>query len=277
MIVRTVDAACGIAESPLWLGPGRGLRWVDAARGDVHALVDGRHGSWPVAGATVSAVAAGTGGDLLLAAGRELWRVPDGPFPGTPTVVAHVPAATPGTRLNDAKVGPDGRLWAGTLNRERPAAEALWSIGRDGDVRRHWTGVTQSNGIAWSPGGETIYFVDSGAGTLSRGAFGDPLGEVEVILRLDRATEGVPDGLTVDATGDLWLAVWGGHGLLHLDAGGTRLATVDLPERYVTSCAFAGDRLDLLAVTTAADGEGPGGAVHLLDVGRTGLPGHVFG
>jgi sugar lactone lactonase YvrE len=96
------------------------------------------------------------------------------------------------------------------------------------------------------------------------------------LLTLDREADGIPDGLAVDSTGDLWLAVWGGHCVLHLDASGTPIDRIALPERNVTSCAFVSAGLDALAVTTAADPGGPGGAVHLLDVGRTGLPGYAF-
>jgi sugar lactone lactonase YvrE len=276
--IEVVDAGCDLAESPLWLGPQRGIRWVDAGNGDLHALRDGRHESWSVTDSLVSAVAEGAGGDLILAVGREFWLVPDGPFAGTATVVAEVPASTPGAVLNDAKVGPDGRLWAGTVDRSQPAVSALWSFGSGGDVRRHWTGVTHGNGLAWNPSGSLFYFVDSGAGTLSCGAF-DPStgpGTPTVLLALDRETEGIPDGLAVDSTGDLWLAIWGGHCVLHLDASGTPIDRIALSERNVTSCAFVSAGLDALAVTTAADPGGPGGAVHLLDVGRTGLPGYAF-
>ncbi|MBO4205546.1 SMP-30/gluconolactonase/LRE family protein, partial [Micromonospora echinofusca] len=174
-------------------------------------------------------------------------------------------------------VGPDGRLWAGTVHRTRPGTAALWSLDTTGQLTRHWTGLTHGNGIAFSPTGDTMYVVDSGPGVLLC-AHVDPVtgpDRPRVLARLDRA-DGIPDGLCVDADGDLWLAVWGAGCLLRLRPDGTPVGRVDLPERNVTSGAFVGP---LLAVTTAADDvdpTGPGGSVHLLDVGRRGLPVHSY-
>ncbi|GII63863.1 hypothetical protein Skr01_39480 [Sphaerisporangium krabiense] len=273
--VQVVDSRCALGESPLWLPAAAELRWVDAVRGELHALGPGGHERRPVVTGVLSAVAADTGGGLVLTADRRVLRTagPDGPA----TVLARIPDQPPGIRFNDAKAGPDGRLWAGTVHPGRPGAAALWSIGPTGETVRHWSGIGHGNGIAWSPSGDTMFFVDSGERTVSRAAFSPALGAREVIARIPG---GIPDGLTVDAQADLWLAVWGGGCLVRLRADGTPVGRVDLPDRNVTSCAFAGRDLGLLAVTTAEDDAGPaggGGSVYLLDVGRRGVPGYLFG
>ncbi|MFY1631765.1 SMP-30/gluconolactonase/LRE family protein [Solwaraspora sp. WMMB335] len=302
-LVRTVDARCALAESPLWL-PGSGLVWVDADRDEVQALAGpgGPTASWPATttraagaatwpvgathrrvapalagGGPLSAVNATGDGALLLTAGRRVWRAArTATGTGPPRLLAELAPDPPGVRCNDARVGPDGRLWIGTVSPGRSGGGALWSMDGDGRLRRHWGGISHGNGIGWSPCGDTVFVVDSGAGTLSRAAFdraagpGDPT----VILRIDPSV-GIPDGLAVAADGTLWLAVWGGNCLLRLAPDGTVTGRVELSERNVTSCAFAGAQLTLLAVTTAADDVdpgGPGGGVHLLDVGGRGRP-----
>jgi sugar lactone lactonase YvrE len=282
--VRTVACGAELAESPLWLARSRTVVWVDAGAGTVHVLdvASGlvrahRPGPDVLGGEVLSAVAAGRRDDLLLAAGRRLLRW-DPRRPGPAATVAEIPAAPPGVRLNDAKVGPDGLLWAGTVVPGTDAAGALWTLTADGRVQRRSDGVTHGNGLGWSPSGRVFWFVDSGRGTLTRHGFDPAAGLTtagEVVLALPRGS-GIPDGLAVDAAGGVWLAVWGGGGLLRLDPDGRVLGRVDLPERNVTSCAFAGDALDLLVVTTAADGE-RSGSVHLFEAPVPGVPVARFG
>ncbi|MEV0568733.1 SMP-30/gluconolactonase/LRE family protein [Dactylosporangium sp. NPDC050588] len=267
---ETLDTRCVLGESPLTM-PGTGtLHWVDAGRGVLHTYRAGVRSEVRVTGGVLAAVVAGADGEPVLVVDRQI-RLASG------RIVAELPDDPAGVRCNDAKAGPDGRLWTGTVVPDTPGGGALWSVDAAGTTVRHWDGVSHGNGIAWDPLGETLYVVDSGPGTLSRAPFrdGDP-GPPEVILTIPRA-QGIPDGLTVDAGGDLWLAVWGGHCVLRLRPDGTPAGRIDLPERNVTSCAFHAGRL---AVTTAADDvdpTAPGGAVHLLDLGRQGPPGHHFG
>lgn len=256
--MRVVESGCALGESPLSVSDT--LYWVDAERGDLHSLRDGRHTREHVTDGLLAAVSSTLYGELVYVIDRQILLA-------SGWVVAELPDDPPGVRCNDAKVGPDGRLWTGTVLRGTPAAGALWSVGLDGSVTRHRDGVSHGNGLAWAPDGRTLYFVDSGAGTLTRSAFPD--GRPEVVLRMDPA-DGIPDGLTVDETGHLWLAVWGGSCLLRLDPNGAVVDRLELPSPNVTSCAFHSGRL---AVTTAA----PDGALHLLDVGVDGLPGYRFG
>ena len=85
--------------------------------------------------------------------------------------------------------------------------------------------------------------------------------------------EGVPDGLTVDDEGCVWLAVWGAGQVWQLSpADGRVLATVSVPTPLTTSCAFGGAGLSTLYITTAErDGDPRGGllyAVRGLAAGR---------
>jgi sugar lactone lactonase YvrE len=191
------------------------------------------------------------------------------------------------TRTNDGACDAAGRLWVGTMALdERSPVAALYRVDPDHSVTTLLTGTTISNGLSWSPSGRSFYFIDSptcrvdvfdcdlATGTLeNRG----PFAAVEV--------EGaVPDGLTVDAEGCVWVALHGGWGLNRYSPGGELVAEVRLPVAKITSCCFGGPELRDLYVTTRRDGlsdaevarQPLAGALLRLDVGVAGLPTDTF-
>jgi sugar lactone lactonase YvrE len=116
------------------------------------------------------------------------------------------------------------------------------------------SGVTISNGVDWSLDGRTMYYVDSSTQTVSAfeydvdtGAIRNPQPWVRVPERL-----GHPDGLTVDADGHVWVALWGGGQIHRYDPAGRLVAVLELPVPLVTHCTFGGRDLNELYVTTAA-------------------------
>jgi sugar lactone lactonase YvrE len=115
------------------------------------------------------------------------------------------------------------------------------------------TEVSISNGIDWSPDGRRMYYVDSPTRRIDVFDFDARSGAIA-----DRRTfvalppeAGFPDGLTVDAEGFVWLALWGGAALHRYDPEGARERIVPLPVSHPTSCAFGGSSLDELYVTSA--------------------------
>jgi sugar lactone lactonase YvrE len=118
------------------------------------------------------------------------------------------------------------------------------------------TGLTISNGIGWSPDGATMYLADSGTGLVEAFAFegttGD-LSERRTLVRIQRPGA-VPDGLTVDQEGGIWVALWGGGAIQRYGPDGALLATLRLPVDQPTSCAFGGPELATLFVTSARAG-----------------------
>lgn len=264
-----------LAECPVWVPEAQRLLWVDAGASRLHVSDAAGLRSVPIAGDLVSAVAVDADGGLVVVVDRQVRRQVGGTLDAPEfAVLATLPDDPPGVQANDAQPGPDGRLWVGTVVRGQRGAAALWSVDQAGGVARHLEGVTHGNGLAWSADGRSLWFADSGERTVTRYEVrGDGLGAGRAVLRLD---EGIPDGLAVDADDTLWLGVWDGGCLLHLGGEGEPLGRVELAERNVTSCAFAGPALDLLAVTTAEDDVRPG-AVHLLDVGAVGRPARRMG
>ncbi len=274
--VGVIEAGCLLGESPLWMAGDPGtLLWVDCEQATLHWRRGAVRSRATVAvDDPLVAVCSRSDGGLVVLGGRTVYAL-DHPR-AVPVAVAELPDNPPGVRFNDAKPGPHGRLWAGTVLRGSPGAGSLWSYRPDEGLVRHWTGITHGNGIGWDAEASVMYVVDSGAGTVSRadvdpgtGRPGDP----EVIVELD-SDEGLPDGLAVDAEGCLWLAVWGGGCVLRVAPGGQVLGRVVVPARNATSCAFVGPDLAVLAVTTAADDVEPGragGQTYLRRVGTTGV------
>jgi sugar lactone lactonase YvrE len=185
--------------------------------------------------------------------------------------------------MNDGAADPQGRFWAGAVTEDRrPGAGVLYRLERDGTAAAVLGGLTIPNGIGWSPDGATLYLVDSAPGTLSAHSFdgaSGALGEPRVIVTID-AAHGAPDGLAVDAGGDVWLAIYGGGEVRRYTPGGELIETVALPAKQVTSCGFGGRDLDRLYITTATEGwsqerrsETPqAGLAYHLSPGSRGLP-----
>jgi sugar lactone lactonase YvrE len=267
-----------LGEGPCWDPDRQCLYWVDIPAGIVHRLAGGAHAAWQ-AGQPVGAVAVRAEGGLILAA-RDGFLALDLDT-GRVSVIAEVEADRPGNRMNDAACDRTGRMFAGTKAEDDTAgAGSLYRLDPDHRLTTVLTGVTVSNGIGWSPDESLMYYVDS------------PTRRVDV-LDYDPATgtggnrrpfaelpsgQAVPDGLTVDADGGVWVALWDGGTVLRYELSGQISAMVTLPVLRPTSCAFGGLGLDVLYITTAA-GPGPdsgGGGLFACRPGFTGLPANPY-
>lgn len=182
----------------------------------------------------------------------------------------HDPAVV---RINDGKTDRDGRIWFGTMHRaETSPAGALFSY--DGTVTQHATGITTSNGLGWSPDGALFYYTDSMARTIWVFDTADGVLSNRRVFATDPDGGYVPDGLTVDADGNVWSSKWNGGRVVRYAPDGRVDEVLELPVAKPTSVAFAGPRLDTLVVTSANTGDGDGelaGSVFLLDAGVTGI------
>ena len=115
--------------------------------------------------------------------------------------------------MNDGACDPQGRFWGGTLaDDHHEGGGALYRLERDGRVEQMLDGLTISNGMGWSPDGRTMYLVDSGPRVIHAFAFDGDRGTISAgrILATVPEDVGAPDGMTVDAAGDLWVAIYGG-------------------------------------------------------------------
>ena len=176
---------------------------------------------------------------------------------------------------NDVCVDPEGRIWVATADRleSRPNA-GLFLLSARGAWHPLVTALTVANGPAFSKDGDTLFLADSPRGVIYR--FCVDARSRALDNRLVFATvppeEGFPDGLAIDAAGCPWSARWGGHAIVQYSPGGQELARFRLPARMVTSCAFGGEDLCTLFITTASQDtpEDLGGHLFKLAVNQPG-------
>ncbi|HET7559613.1 MAG TPA: SMP-30/gluconolactonase/LRE family protein [Limnochordia bacterium] len=164
----------------------------------------------------------------------------------------------PDNRFNDGKCDPAGRFWAGTMSvKESKGAGALYMLDRKGVAHRKLDDVSVSNGICWSHDKTKMYYVDTPTQQVVTFDYDDASGEIKnprVKIAIDPA-EGHPDGMTIDADGNLWIALWQGYAVVaHDPRTGKRLHKIELPVAKVTSCAFGGLDLADLYITSASIG-----------------------
>jgi sugar lactone lactonase YvrE len=206
---------------------------------------------------------------------------------GTLTELADVEPGRVENRMNDGKCDPAGRFWAGSIFLDKNAAEAaLYRLDDDLTTRVMRTGVTVSNGLGWSPDASAMYYIDSLAGGVDVYAVDNATGEISDRRRfVDIPFEhGEPDGLTVDASGCVWFAIWRAGEVRRYTPTGELDTIVNIPASLSTSCCFGGVDLDTLFVTSARcdltpdqlDAQPHAGAIFACRPGTTGLPSTPF-
>ncbi|MDT0465966.1 SMP-30/gluconolactonase/LRE family protein [Streptomyces gibsoniae] len=266
-----------LGEGPTWDAAAGRLIWVDILGSRVHTYdpADGRR--------TVMATEQHVGAAKPRAGGGLVVNLRDG-------VGLYGPDGdgfrwlhrdpVPGRRGNDAAVAADGSLWVGTMRYdEAPGGGALTRIAPDGTVLTVLDDVAVSNGTGWSPDGRLMYHIDSPTRRIDVFDIGEdgllagrrPLAQVE---------EGFPDGLTVDADGCVWVALWDGGAIHRYTPSGELDRVLRLPVRRPTACAFGGADLSDLYITTARTGlEAPhplSGSLLVVPGAGTGLPQPAF-
>jgi sugar lactone lactonase YvrE len=279
-----IAAGARLGEGPVWDARIGRLVWVDILASRVH-LTDVRTGADEVIDVPlhVGAVAPRVAGGYVAALEDGFWVVGVGePFP-----LAPLPTARPDLRFNDGKCDPAGRFWAGTMAYdESPGAGALYRLDDDGQAVMILDGLTISNGLAWSADGRTMYLIDSATHRIDALAFDPSTGDIRdrrPVVEIPPEL-GWPDGMTIDAEGGLWVALWRGSAV-HRYVDGHLDRVIQLPVSLTTSCAFGGDDLDELYVTSASDAltseehvaEPLAGAVFRVRAGVRGLPPATFG
>ena len=261
-----------LGEGPLWDIDAQSLYWIDIPVGLVHRMDDsGVHTSWDV-GMPVGAVVSRASGGLCVAAGSGFYALDLDT--GAVTEIAGAPGL-PDTRMNDGACDRVGRFYAGSMDGdEAPGRGCFYRLDTDHTVTELYSEIGISNGVGWSPDDRLMYYIDSLAyrvDVMDYDIESGQIGERRPFAHLGSG-EVVPDGLAVDVEGGVWAAVWGGGVIQRYDATGRLTAVVRLPAAHVTSCAFGGQELDQLYITTAA---GPGrcaGALFTCPVGVKGLP-----
>lgn len=246
-----VDLPCETGEGPLWDDQTESLTWNDIPPGTLYRYTPARSTN-AVEYQHDSAI----GGHTLQADGSLLLFGADGNISilqkrETTTILKSIPEVV-GSRFNDVIAGPRGEVFCGTMPLKVGDAR-LYRLDPDGLLHLVWDDLSLSNGMGFSPDEKTFYLADSNNRIIYRAKYDvtdGSLSEREVFIQLDDDTA-VPDGLTVDANGDLWVAVWDGSCVLHYSANGEFLGKVELPVKKVSSINFGGEGYATAFVTTA--------------------------
>ena len=270
-----------LGEGPLWCPESRRLWWFD--------IFDAELCSYdPASGAVAArrlahkahALARGAYPWFLATAhglGVAWLNLETGAF----RAIAHPEAGVATNLLNDGRCDAAGDFWFASIHKQRAPEGALYRLDGAGAVQRLWGGIGTGNGLAFSPDGRWLYLVDTYVGILRfpRSADGQGLGEPTLLLDAT-LLQGLPDGMTLDCDGCLWVALAHGGAVLRVTPAGKVDATLGIPARFVTSCCFGDDDLGTLFVTTARIGRAPAelaaypesGALFALRTGHQGLP-----
>jgi sugar lactone lactonase YvrE len=272
-------------EGPIWDVARQRLLLVNSFEGYVRALDgDGEDEILLALGEQLGAVAIRADGGLVVASASGVGLADE----GSEDVEWLLPLfrEEPEMCFNDAKCDAQGRLWAGSIPKQRGTRPgALHRIRRDGSHAVALPAVRLCNGLDWSPDGRELYFADSlgadgAAGTLSRYPFDAEAGTIGPGTVIVTFAEGeLPDGLCIDTDGRVWLAVWGSGKVRCYSSEGTLEHEIELPTPRVTSCAFGGPDMRQLFITTGrpmAPGDPHAGAVFVAEPGAQGCAPALF-
>jgi len=249
------ESQCVLGESPMWHAERKSCFWVDIEQGILYEY------SWlnqkiktrkfnnrlPLA-------VQGKENDLIISLDGKIARFN---LETEKTEWLSDVADDSEIRCNDGACDSKGRLWIGTMHlKQHKSAGALFRVDRNLKIEKKWKETTVSNGIAWSLDNSRMYFIDSPTQKVQSFFFDEKTGDITfekdaIIIPSDT---GSPDGMAIDEEGMLWIAQWGGFGIYRWNPdNGKLLEKIEIPVPQVSSCAFVGDNLDHLIVTTARE------------------------
>ena len=271
-----IEATADVGEGPVFDPRTGRLCWVDITGGMIfeNDLANGSQTSAhldTMVGA-IAPRAASSGFAVALSDGFGFWD-------DDVLTIADPVLPEPHRRMNDAKCDSRGRLWAGSNHMEFvPGVGELHRWDGSSPSVSLAKGLTLPNGLGWSPDDRTMYLVDSMRGLLSSAPFDADAGVPGEFTVLCELADGLPDGLTVDAEGCIWVAMWSGWQVRRISPSGELLAVVPMPVSQPSSCAFGPD--GTLYITSARSGldaeslvsQPHAGSVFALSTTVTGVP-----
>jgi sugar lactone lactonase YvrE len=276
------DAKATLGEGPVWDSKTQTLYWLDILEKRIYA------GTRILAQLDdlIGCLAPRKNGNFIL--GTRLGFANLNPDSGQLTVLTALDSELPTNRLNDGKCDPAGRFIAGTMDmgEENPSG-ALYSF--DGkQVTRLLSGITISNGLAWSVDHKTFFYIDTPTREvkafdydLATGQIANPRAVIHVPESL-----GWPDGMTSDTDGNLWIAIWGGAQVTQWNPStGKLLEQIQVPALHTSSCVFGGKDMNELYVTSARKSMSEtdlkkyplSGGLFKVETKATGMPTFEFG
>lgn len=269
------DAKATLGEGPCWVAREQAIYWVDIKECLLHRLcaVTDQRRSWHIPQQITALAPRRNGGFIAtLRNGFALLEIPQLEETVHIKLLGNPDTEKPGNRFNDGKVDSKGRFWAGSMDdAESKPTGVLYRL--DGDCC--WQKMDEqyviTNGPAFSPDGRTLYHTDTLARTIYAFDLSDDgrIGNKRLFFKFDDGS-GYPDGMTVDEEGCLWVCHFFGWGISRVSPKGNIVGRIQLPVSNITSCTFAGDRMETLYITTARKGLTPA------QLGKQPLAGGLF-
>lgn len=250
------DAKAQLGEGPCWDARNNLLHWVDIERFALHSYDPAQKTERVInVGQHLGAAVMRQSGGFLLALREGIFALDSETEKIAPLVDPE--PDSPDNRFNDGKCDPAGRFWAGTMH--LPETENnrghLYCIDSNLQAHRKVSGVSISNGLAWSPDETTMYFIDSPTRQCVAFDYDKSSGAItnqRVCVEIPEG-EGWPDGMNIDAEGMLWIALWDGWCVRRYNPhNGALLDEIKLPVARPTSCVFGGADLRTLYITSAS-------------------------
>jgi len=268
-------------EGPVWFD---GFLWYVDIKGHALVRLDPEQGSevaWPV-GQEIGFAVPCESGRWIFGGDRGLFYFD--PDSGAMDLITDPEPDLPNNRFNDGKCSPDGRLFAGTIARDKVAGAArLYRLDGTLDCSVAFGPVTNSNGLAWSADGKTLFYIDSPSQEVKAFSYDGETGllsDPQVVVRCPE--EGVsPDGMCIDSEDFLWIAFChGGRVARFHPKTGEEVERIPVPAHETTSCCFGGPGLKDLFITTGEcsgrDGDQGGRIFVLRDAPAPGCPTERF-
>ena len=283
MNIRAIsEVVSDLGEGPIWSPQTNCVTWTDITQSVFHtADIDTGATQSFSAPSMVGAIAHTRGGDYVAAHQKGFAFVGiDGKFSQLHSFLAD------DMRMNDGKVDPVGRFWAGSLALSFEAERgSLYVLEKDGSYRSVLDKCTLSNGMGWSPDAHYFYYIDSIPGVLKRFDFDSVQGLISnpIDLITFDTSKGIPDGMSVSSDGKIVIALWDGGRVEIYEPDGTKAAEIELGVSRPTSCTFGGTDGNVLIVTSASQGidrskEALAGKIlAVTGTGLSGLPAHRYG
>ena len=283
MNIRAIsEVTSDLGEGPIWSADTNSVTWTDITQNTFHtADIDtGKTMSFGVP-SMVGAIAHSKDGGYIAATQKGFARIGvDGKYSPLHSFLPD------DMRMNDGKVDPSGRFWAGSMALSfEKGRGSLYVLEKDNSYRSILDDITLSNGMGWSPDAQYFYYIDSVPGVLKRFDYDLHTGQIsnpKDLITFD-SSSGIPDGMSMSSDGKIVIALWDGRRIEIYEPSGEKVSEITLGVSRPTSCTFAGPNKDILIVSTASQGidraDEPlaGKILAVTGTGLSGLPTQQYG
>ncbi|KAA9038777.1 SMP-30/gluconolactonase/LRE family protein [Ginsengibacter hankyongi] len=252
-----VNHQCLLGEGPVWDAKRKLIYWIDILRGEIHEYSPESENHRTIkTNEIIGSIGLCIDGNFITATNNGFAFIDR--ISGEKKTIISPESCLPGNRFNDGKCDPAGRFLAGTMSTSgKLKSGSLYALETDLSVTKKLEQISISNGMAWSPTNEVFYYIDTPTYEVTSYDYDKTSGKIsnkKIVIKIPK-NAGLPDGMTIDNEGMLWVAHWDGWQVSRWNPQtGRELFVITLPVKKVTSCAFAGENLQDLYITTASVG-----------------------